>query len=297
MLANGWYGRAWATLELGDGPGWAESVAAFAALAEDLRLPYESALAATMASTALIAGRYTESEECATRALALAVEGGDPNASAVHLTGAVMRGLDLGHAAVMLPLVESMRDELAEVPTFTSGWAMTAALAGDTDVAHRLLAEQATIGFDKIRRDLEWLPVVGFYCHACAATGDREFAPVLYHLLARTTARTVRVGPLAGWWGPIDFHLGALSGDGPARRRRTAPAHRTGDVPAARCRAVAVARVQSELATVLRLRTTGLRHRSAEIDRLLALSEEIRDGRPRRARTAPRCPSLTAAAC
>ena len=39
---------------------------------------------------------------------------------------------------------------------------------------------------------------------------DTEFAPVLYDLLAANPARAIGVGPLAGWWAPADYHLGAL---------------------------------------------------------------------------------------
>lgn len=211
VLANAWYGRAWAALELGDGTGWNASIAAFSAIAEELRLPFESALAATMATTsALIEGRYEEGEAQSQRALALGIEGGDPNASAVHLTGAVMRGLDLGHAGAMVGLMSDMRDELADVPTFVAGWAMTAAVAGERALASSLLDEQAAVGFDRVRRDLEWLPVIGFFCHACAGLDAIEHAPALYELLLASPARTIRVGPLAGWWGPTDHHLGAL---------------------------------------------------------------------------------------
>ena len=212
VLANAWYGRAWSAMELGDASGWNESVRALTGLASELALPYESALAATMASTsALIDGRYDESEALSHRALGFASQTGDPNAGAIHLTGAVLRGLDLGHAVEMLPLVESMREELAAVPTFISGWAMTAAVAGAHDTARRLLHDQVDVGLDAIRRDLEWLPVVGFFCHACAVIGDVEIAGVLYDMLASSPAVTVRIGPLAGWWGPTDYHLGALS--------------------------------------------------------------------------------------
>ena len=211
VLASAWYGRAWSAMELGDAAGWEDSVVAFSSLTAELSLPYESALAATMASTsALIAGRYADSDLLSRQALSFASQTGDPNAGAIHLTGAVMRGLDLGHAAVMLPLVESMREELAAVPTFISGWAMTAAEAGAHDTALRLLHEQAEVGFEAIRRDLEWLPVVGFFCHACAVVGDVELSEVLYGMLASSPAVTVRVGPIAGWWGPVDYHLGAL---------------------------------------------------------------------------------------
>ncbi len=87
---------------------------------------------------------------------------------------------------------------------------MTATEAGEHALARELFAVQARAGFDQIRRDLEWLPVIGFFCHACAGLDDTEFAPVLYDLLAANPARAIGVGPLAGWWAPADYHLGAL---------------------------------------------------------------------------------------
>jgi transcriptional regulator with XRE-family HTH domain/tetratricopeptide (TPR) repeat protein len=211
VLANAWYARAWAALELSDRAGWDESVAAFNVVSGELRLPYELALAATMATTtALIEGRYPEAEVFSQQALELATVGGDPNARAVHLTGAVLRGVDLGHAEQMVGVMEAMHDELAEVPTFMAGLTMTAALAGDLNLAKRLFGTQAAHGFHRVRRDLEWLPVIGFYAHACSVVGDTTHAAQLYELLAASPASGIRVGPLAGWWGPTDFHLGAL---------------------------------------------------------------------------------------
>jgi hypothetical protein len=102
------------------------------------------------------------------------------------------------------------RAELALVPTFMAGFTAVAALAGATDLARELLDEHARVGFEHVRRDLEWLPVMGFLCHAAAVVGAAEHAPSLHDLLDQHPARAVRVGPLAGWWGPTDHHLGAL---------------------------------------------------------------------------------------
>jgi hypothetical protein len=122
-----------------------------------------------------------------------------------------MRGIDLGQAQEMVELMVAVRDDLAGVPTFMAGLAMTASEAGDIALAGELLDDQARLGFDSIRRDAEWLPVLGFLAHAAAIVGDPGHARAIYELLAPAEARTVRVGPLAGWWGPVDHHLGALS--------------------------------------------------------------------------------------
>lgn len=210
VLAHGWYGRAWAALELGDAPAWREATAAFTEVAAELDLPFEQALASTMAATtALIEGRYGDARQWAERALTLGAEV-DPNAGTIHLTNAVMVGLDTGEAPAMVELMAASRSELEQVPTFLAGFAITATLGGATEVARGLLEEFAAPGFEALRRDLEWLPVMGFLGHVAAALGATEHAATLYDLLAAHPARAVRVGPVCGWWGPTDHHLGAL---------------------------------------------------------------------------------------
>jgi hypothetical protein len=40
---------------------------------------------------------------------------------------------------------------------------------------------------------------------------DVDSAKVLDAWLGRTHASVVRIGPVAGWWGPVDHHLGCLA--------------------------------------------------------------------------------------
>jgi tetratricopeptide (TPR) repeat protein len=211
VLANGWFWNAWSTLELGDLPGWNRATTAFTEVANQLRLPFEMSMAAIMASTvALLEGRYAQSETLSQEALTLGMEGGDPNASSAHLIGAVLRGLDLGQAPDMIDLMKAMRAELADVPTFMGGLTMTAAVAGDHDLTRELLAEQTTAGFENAKKNLEWLPSLGFLSHACAIVDDTSAAEILYAELVTATATAIRIGPIAAWFGPVDYHLGAL---------------------------------------------------------------------------------------
>ena len=224
-LANAWYGRAWSTFELGDTAGWREAVAGYTAAAEELGLPYECAMATTMAATtALLEGRYADAERLADEARSRSTGSGDLNADAVHLTNAVMRGLDRGDAPVMVELMLGVEDAYENVITFTGGLAITAALAGERDLCTRILDAQ---DFAAIRRDAEWLPAIGFFAFAAGVIGHREHGRALYDLLAPAAARTVRVGPVAGWWGPVDHHLGVISaerGDLDEAERRLAAA-------------------------------------------------------------------------
>ncbi len=81
VLANGWYGAAWSALELADRTAWDTAVTSFTAIADEIGLPYELALASTMAaSTALMEGRYGDADRHSQRAFDLSA-GTDPNAA------------------------------------------------------------------------------------------------------------------------------------------------------------------------------------------------------------------------
>ncbi len=210
MLANAWYGKAWAAFELADASAWHEAAAAFTEVAQELALPFELALAARMdAATALMEGRYVDGEREAERALALAADA-DPNAPAIHLVATVLRGVDCGIAAETTAFMLALRDDLASVPTFMAGLAMAAAFGGAPGVAREILAGHAEVAYADVRRDLEWLPVIGLLCHTCVQLAERDYAEVMYDQLSSHPALAVRIGPLGAFWGPTDYHLGAL---------------------------------------------------------------------------------------
>jgi transcriptional regulator with XRE-family HTH domain/tetratricopeptide (TPR) repeat protein len=210
VTAHGWYGRAWSALELADGPGWHEAIESFSAVAQELDVPFEHALAKTMeATTALIEGRYADAETHAARAHAIG-SGADPNADTILLTNTVIAGVDLGRGPAMVGLMKANRTQLATVPTFLAGLTGTAAFSGETELARELLDEHLTAGLASVRRDLEWLPVMGFLASTAARIDAVDAARELYELLVEHPALAIRVGPIAGWWGPSDYHLSGL---------------------------------------------------------------------------------------
>jgi tetratricopeptide (TPR) repeat protein len=211
VTANGWWMNAWSALERADRDAWDVSLRAYDTAAKELALPAELATAAAMrACGAQVEGRTAEAHAESAQALAHGGEAGDLSAGSLHLARAVLIGLDENAAEDLLPAMVALAGDYAEVATFGAGLCLTAALAGDTQLASRLLAERAAQGLTKLRVDVEWLAVAGFYSHACVVIGDRGHAEALYSLLVKTPATAVRVGPLAGWWGPVDHHLGGL---------------------------------------------------------------------------------------
>jgi transcriptional regulator with XRE-family HTH domain/tetratricopeptide (TPR) repeat protein len=210
VVAQGCYGKAWAALELADGPAWHDAVASFSAVADELDLPFERALACTMAATtAMIEGRYVDAQAHANQAHAYG-HAADPNADTILLTNSVIVGVDIGQARQSVELMSANREFLAMVPTFLAGFAATAAISGVTALARELLDRHVAVGLDHVRRDLEWLPVLGFLSSAAAHLDALDVAQSVYDLLVAHPARAVRVGPVAGWWGPTDHHLGSL---------------------------------------------------------------------------------------
>lgn len=211
VIANGWWMKAWSALERADRDAWDTSVDAYASVSSELALPSELATACAMrACGAQVEGRTAEARAESAQALAHGKEAGDVSAESLHLARGVLIGLDEGAAAEMLPAMLNLAGDHAGVATFGAGLCLTAALAGDVPMASRLLAERAERGLAKLPLDVEWLAVAAFYSHACVLSGDRAHAEVLYSLLVKTPATAVRVGALAGWWGPVDHHLGGL---------------------------------------------------------------------------------------
>ncbi len=210
-LANAWWGQAWSALERANPEDWSIAVSSYDQIAQELQLPAQTGLAASLRSTAAqVTGRLDEARTLAEQAANDLARAGHPSAQMLHLARSVLIGWDDGQARELLPLMTSLADDFANVATFQGGLALTAALAGDHELARQLLDRVAGSGFSQIRPDVEWLAVVSFYSHACSVTGAVEHAAPLYDVLAASVATGVRCGPLLGWWGPVDHHLGAL---------------------------------------------------------------------------------------
>jgi tetratricopeptide (TPR) repeat protein/DNA-binding XRE family transcriptional regulator len=213
-LSTGWYRLAWSTLELGDANGYREAIDGYGNVARELDLPYELAMASNMrAGFAQLQGRYVDAEAAGQEALSLASTIEDGNFDAVYLANSVLRGLDTGVAPEMFELMTAVRADYVGIPTFLAGLALTASVAGEVDTVAQLLDEHAGEhgDFASVRRDAEWLPVIGFLAGACATSANVRHAATLRSLLLTALARTIRIGPIGAWFGPIDHHVGALS--------------------------------------------------------------------------------------
>jgi tetratricopeptide (TPR) repeat protein len=220
-------------------------------LARQLDDPRELSQAATVHSTiAFIEGRYADSEQLTADALVLGKESGDYNADLVFYAQGLLRAVDLGQAAEVLPLLSAASD-FQSIPSFSAGTALCAALAGEVGMAADYLSRLMTSGLAGYPRGADRLAPTAFLSHTCTILGTKEYAATLVDALLSQAASAVRVGPLIGWWGLVDHHLGCLFRllDRPREaedhlRRALALGERIGARPF-------LARTRSELAQVL----------------------------------------------
>ena len=174
-VANAWWSQGWSALERANPEDWSIAVSSYDQVAQELLLPAQTGLAASLRSTAAqVAGRLDEARTLAETAATDLTRAGHPSAQMLHLARSVLIGWDDGQAGELLPLMTSLAGDFASVATFQAGLALTAALAGDHELARHLLDRVAASGFSRIRPDVEWLAVVSFYSHACTATGVVE---------------------------------------------------------------------------------------------------------------------------
>jgi transcriptional regulator with XRE-family HTH domain/tetratricopeptide (TPR) repeat protein len=216
VIAGAQFAMAVSALDDGDLDRATSSIGHFRQSAERLGDPREQTLAGVALSTlAFIRGRYDEANSLSYQALAAGLATGDVNASLVHFAQTVLRGVDLGEAAEILPLLIEATD-YQRIPAVAAGTVLCAAMTGEHDIATRGLARFVEEGIRSFPLGADRLATLAFLAHACWSLRDATCASVLVESLSAEAARTVRVGPFIGWWGPVAHHLGCMyevSGD------------------------------------------------------------------------------------
>jgi transcriptional regulator with XRE-family HTH domain/tetratricopeptide (TPR) repeat protein len=173
--------------------------------------PREMSQAATVRSTiAFLEGRYDVASDLSDEALVLGQKSGDFNAELIHYAQGLLRAIDQGLAREVLPLLLAST-EYQVIASFDAGTALCAALAGDRDEAAARLTRLTKTGFPGAPRGADYLAPTAFLSHVAVLVEDIMSAETLYGWMARTRATVVRIGPVAGGWGPVDHHLGCLA--------------------------------------------------------------------------------------
>jgi transcriptional regulator with XRE-family HTH domain len=211
MLAVAHLSQALAALDRGAMDDLRAAADRYAEVAADLDDPRERSQSATAVATiAHIEGRTADSAALSDEALRLGRDSGDYNAELVFFAQGLLRAVDAGAAAEVLPLALGA-DAYAHIPTFRAGTALCAALAGETELARQVVDELLGVDAASTVRGADRCAALAFLAHACVAGGLVEQAAAVAVPLAACPATAVRIGPLIGWWGPRHHHLGTLA--------------------------------------------------------------------------------------
>ena len=209
--ATAHFSKALTALDLGRMDVLRSSTERYADVSARLGDPRDRSQAATVRSTiAYIEGRYQDAAELSDEALELGRSSGDFNAELIHYAQGLLRAIDQGLAADVLPLLVAST-EFQVIASFDAGTALCAALAGDHHEAEARLSRLVQTGFPGAPRGADFLTPTAFLAGTSVVVGDVTAAEAVYGWFRRTRSSVVRVGPLAGWWGPVDHHLGCLA--------------------------------------------------------------------------------------
>ncbi|HEV8065095.1 MAG TPA: hypothetical protein VGP46_09695, partial [Acidimicrobiales bacterium] len=209
-LAIARFSQALAAIDLGDMDALEKSSRYYDEAAEQLDDPRELSQAATVRSTiAYVEGRYDDAARLSEEALQFGRASGDYNADLVYYAQGLLRAVDHGQAAELMPVLLAAT-EYQTIPTFAAGTILVAAMAGDTALARQRLDAMVAVGPSAFPRGADRISTTAFLAHACVLVNAVDLAPALRTSLSSERALVVRIGPLIGWWGPIDHHLGLL---------------------------------------------------------------------------------------
>jgi tetratricopeptide (TPR) repeat protein len=186
-----------------------ELVARQSALAERLREPTYSWLAAYDRSTqALMAGLPEEAERSAEDARDVAVANGEPEALAFYAGQLINIRFEQGRLGELEPLIAFQVQTNPGIPAFRGALALARAEAGMHAEAREVLAIDAASDFSELPYDSNWLVGVVIYAEAAALLDEHAAADTLHRLLepwgdhvAFNSATT---------WGLVRRHLGNL---------------------------------------------------------------------------------------
>jgi len=207
-------GEAWAIvseLELGLTPGLDDDVARYAAMTIEHQSPHHRVWAlALLGGRALARGEFDETERLIADGMNVAPE----------VFGYAIQGfagqlctvrIEQGRAAEVLDAGRDFVAQYPQVPAWRAGLSVILAELGLNEEAREQLAALAGAGLAGIRRDQEWLFLMGAVAETCSLIGAGDVAAECYELLAPFADRCIVLGDGYVLWCSVEKSLGLLA--------------------------------------------------------------------------------------
>jgi DNA-binding SARP family transcriptional activator/tetratricopeptide (TPR) repeat protein len=209
MSAEGW--SIVADLELGTLGDVDEAVGRFDLLTTKYRSPHHRVWAlAIRGGRALARGAFDETERLIDEGMNVAPEVFQHAIQGFAGQLCTLR-IEQGRAAEMLDAGRDFVAQYPQVPAWRAGLSVILAELGLYDEARDQVAELAARGLDALRRDQEWLFLMGALAETCSALGDAAVATECYELLAPFADRCIVLGDGYVLWCSAEKSLGILA--------------------------------------------------------------------------------------
>jgi class 3 adenylate cyclase len=210
LRAHGY--RIWMFLELADVGAADRELAAYALLADELRMPEYSWLTiALRGMRSLLDGDIEEAERLANEARRAGQRAEQPVADQFYgIQMTQIRSLQ-GRAGELLPAVRDLAERFPGIPAWRGGVITLAARSGDFELARRELERFAGDDFSAIPRDVNWMAGMSLLGEAIALIGDTARAELAYEELLPYEGLVIVVARAVGCNGPVDRVLGMLA--------------------------------------------------------------------------------------
>jgi len=199
-------------LEIGDVHAARAAAAAYARVAEQLRVPrYRWHATLLRAMFALFEGHYAEGEQLAQDALMQGQRAGVQNAVQFFSVQTFLLHRERGGLADIEDGVRGFVEQYPALPIWRCGLASLYAELGWAVEAQREFERLAAGGFADLPHDTNWLPALALLAEVCGFVGDVPRARILYELLRPHEARNVVIATGVVCYGSVAYYLGLLA--------------------------------------------------------------------------------------
>jgi tetratricopeptide (TPR) repeat protein len=210
LLGHRW--RIVSLLELGDIASVERHIEEYAAMAEELKQPYQLWFAEVFrAMLAALQGRLAEGETLGQRALEVGSSQQGENAVQFFAAQLMTIRAHQGRLGEMEPAIRAYAEQFPEIVAIRAALAMICALDGRLDDSRAQFEVAAANDFTDLPRDTTWLLSLTMLTHAAAALGDSGRAKLLYDLFVPYDSRAIVAGPAIVCHGSAAHYLGILA--------------------------------------------------------------------------------------
>jgi len=211
LLGHRW--RIVSLLELGDIASVARQIEEYAAIAEELKQPYQLWFAEVFRGMlASLEGRLEEAETLMQRGLEVGSTQQGENAVQFFAAQLMTIREHQGRMGEMEPAIRAYAEQFPDAPAIRAALAMIYGFQGREDDARENLELVAANDFTDLPRDTTWLLTLTMLTQAVSMLGDAARAKLLYDLFAPYDSRAIVAGPAIVCHGSAARYLGLLAG-------------------------------------------------------------------------------------